>query len=38
MFLPDYDAQSGEGLAQAREFIIEFITHGLIADPEEKKT
>jgi len=38
MFLPDYDAQSGEGLAQAREFIIEFITHGLIADPGEKNT
>lgn len=31
-FLPGFDPQSGEAIAQAREFIVEFITHGLIAD------
>ncbi len=35
MFIPGYEAQSPEGLAEARKFITEFITNGLIADPKE---
>jgi TetR/AcrR family transcriptional regulator len=38
VFMPDFDVLSDAGRAQAREFIIEFITHGLIADPPEEKT
>ncbi len=32
VFLPNFDAQSPERLAQAREFLINFIVNGLIAD------
>ncbi len=38
VFLPDFDAQSAEGLAEAREFIIKFVTNGLIVDPQEAQT
>ncbi len=37
VFLPEFDVQSAEGRDQAREFIIEFITHGLIAAPLDSK-
>ncbi|MEO8611248.1 MAG: TetR/AcrR family transcriptional regulator [Chloroflexota bacterium] len=32
IYLPNVDSQSADGLARAREFIVEFITHGLIGD------
>ena len=37
MYLPDVDSQSKETMAQAREFIVGFIAHGLIADSDESK-
>lgn len=38
IFMPDVDITSEEGLAQAREFIIGFVIHGLLADPSEAKS
>ncbi len=38
MFLPDFAVESSEAQAQAREFLISFVTHGLIADQPEVKT
>lgn len=35
VYIPDFDAQSEAGLASARTFLVNFITHGLIADPGE---
>lgn len=37
VFRPDFDVQSEEGLAQAREFIIEYVIHGLLADSGESR-
>jgi TetR/AcrR family transcriptional regulator len=36
LFLPDLDFQSKDGLEQARQFMLEFITHGLIATSSEE--
>lgn len=36
IYMPDLDANSTEGLAQTRDFIVEFIVHGLIAEPNER--
>jgi TetR/AcrR family transcriptional regulator len=34
LLLPDRDFSSPEALAQTREFTIDFVLHGLLADPE----
>lgn len=35
LYLPNFASQSEDGLAQAREFLIEFVIHGLIANSDE---
>ncbi len=37
LYLPTFDSQTEDGLAQAREFIVEFIMHGLIVNSGEAK-
>jgi TetR/AcrR family transcriptional regulator len=37
IFLPNEDLSSAAALAQAREYIVEFVVHGMVADPAEPK-
>ena len=37
ILMPDVDITSKESLAQARDFMIEFVIHGLLAGPSEAK-
>ena len=38
MILPGEDLSSPEGLARAREHIVEFVVHGMMTDPRDDET
>src|SRR5258708_3118266 len=38
MILPDEDLSSAAGLARAREYIVEFVVHGMMTDPKDDET
>ncbi len=38
MILPGEDLSSPEGLARAREHIVEFVVHGMMTDPKDDET
>jgi TetR/AcrR family transcriptional regulator len=36
MILPGEDVSSAAALARAREYIVDFVIHGIMVDPPEK--
>jgi TetR/AcrR family transcriptional regulator len=38
MILPGEDLSSAEALARAREYIVEFVVHGMMTDPKDDET